>query len=211
MDIITKRQAVSLGLKKYFTGKPCKHGHISERYTLKSTCIECLKISSQKRIHLKNDYDKNYYHSLSEEKKIKERERLRITARKKYWSDPEKYRKIARDLRNKNIERERDRLAKWKEKNPNWSKEYRQLDHVKEIGRIRTANRRSKVKNAIPKWSKLEDIEFFYKNCPEGHHVDHIVPLQSKIVCGLHCVDNFMYLSPFENMSKGNRVWPDMP
>ena len=41
MKIITKQAAMSAGLKKYFTGKPCVHGHIAERYTNKSTCVIC--------------------------------------------------------------------------------------------------------------------------------------------------------------------------
>lgn len=42
-------------------------------------------------------------------------------------------------------------------------------------------------------------------------HVDHIVPLQSKRVSGLHCAANLQLLSQVENYRKGNRVWPDMP
>ena len=42
-------------------------------------------------------------------------------------------------------------------------------------------------------------------------HVDHIVPLKSKIVCGLHCSANLQVIPAIINSSKGNRVWPDMP
>jgi len=38
---IDKQTAKSLGLKRYFTGVPCKHGHIAERHVSTSYCIQC--------------------------------------------------------------------------------------------------------------------------------------------------------------------------
>lgn len=39
---ITRKQAVKEGKPKYYTGFPCKHGHISERYTSTYVCQECM-------------------------------------------------------------------------------------------------------------------------------------------------------------------------
>lgn len=41
--------------------------------------------------------------------------------------------------------------------------------------------------------------------------VDHIVPMKSKRVCGLHTDYNLQVIRRSENTSKGNRYWPDMP
>ncbi len=41
-------------------------------------------------------------------------------------------------------------------------------------------------------------------------HVDHIVPLKSKFVCGLHCEANLRVIPGAANLAKGNRFWPDM-
>lgn len=128
-----------------------------------------------------------------------------------YWSNPEKYRKEALDFQRKNRESNLKRLKKWKEENKDWPIQYRKLDYVKNREKIRVSKRRSVKLQAVPKWADLNKIEKIYKSCPNGYHVDHIVPLVSKIVCGLHCEANLMHLKAKENMSKGNRVWPDMP
>ena len=39
--ILTRKQAKSEGLTRYFTGKPCVHGHIAERFTCFGQCVEC--------------------------------------------------------------------------------------------------------------------------------------------------------------------------
>jgi hypothetical protein len=67
--------------------------------------------------------------------------------------------------------------------------------------RLRQAN---KIK-ATPKWANLEKIKQIYLNCPSGYHVDHIVPLNNSVVCGLHVESNLQYLTAKENMRKSNK------
>jgi len=43
MKIITKTEAKRQGLTQYYTGKPCKNGHVATRYTKTSRCSECKK------------------------------------------------------------------------------------------------------------------------------------------------------------------------
>lgn len=43
--IVTRAEAKATGKKRYFTGKPCKHGHISERYTTKG-CVACVSATA---------------------------------------------------------------------------------------------------------------------------------------------------------------------
>ena len=71
-------------------------------------------------------------------------------------------------------------------------------------------NWNARRRSNIPVWVNLETIKEFYKNCPEGFEVDHIVPLNGVIdgrkVCGLHVPWNLQYLSAEENRKKYNRV-----
>lgn len=42
METMTRKEALRKGVRTYRTGKPCKHGHNAERYTLSGTCAECI-------------------------------------------------------------------------------------------------------------------------------------------------------------------------
>ncbi len=59
---------------------------------------------------------------------------------------------------------------------------------------------------ATPKWVDREAICMFYANKPPGMAVDHIIPLNGKIVSGLHVPWNLQYLHPVLNAIKGNRT-----
>jgi len=70
------------------------------------------------------------------------------------------------------------------------------------------AKRRSAKLQRTPAWADLEAIKKIYAECPEGMHVDHIVPLQGELVSGLHVENNLQYLTPSENASKNNSFTP---
>ena len=65
----------------------------------------------------------------------------------------------------------------------------------------------AKIKRT-PVWANLIKIKEIYDKCPKGYHVDHKIPLQGKLVCGLHVETNLQYLTALENMKKGNRYTP---
>lgn len=70
--------------------------------------------------------------------------------------------------------------------------------------RARARDRR--VREATPKWVDIPSIRKIYRECPEGMHVDHMVPIKGKTVCGLHVPWNLQYLSAEENMKKSNKL-----
>jgi hypothetical protein len=68
----------------------------------------------------------------------------------------------------------------------------------------KTEKRSDRIKLATPPWANHQLISDFYKKCPEGYHVDHIIPIAGKNVCGLHVLWNLQYLTAKDNLQKGN-------
>lgn len=122
-----------------------------------------------------------------------------------YKEFAEKIKAYHADRRKKYPGERKEYLANWKKENaPNVN--------------ATSAARYTKKIQARPEWADLVAIKGFYKEATAislstgiPHHVDHIVPLCSDLVCGLHVPANLQVLTSTENIVKGNRYWPDMP
>lgn len=70
--------------------------------------------------------------------------------------------------------------------------------------------RRKDIKDKTPAWADKGLILEIYAKCPEGHEVDHIVPLRGLIdgrpVSGLHVQNNLQYLTREANRKKKNKI-----
>ena len=237
-ELISRKQAKLLGLRFYFTGKPCKNSHISMRVTVSANCVTCLenyrKDNSDKLALGRKKY--------REENKEKEREyyiknKDKITNYKKQWyADNIEYAKEkSRENYTENSEKKKAYQREYTKKNKetvqqskiryyNENKEeiklknnlYRQNNpHMRSAA---DARRKASELNATPPWANIYDIRKIYKLAKKltkstgvQHSVDHIVPLQGKTVCGLHCEANLRVITLSENASKQNRYWPNMP
>lgn len=119
--------------------------------------------------------------------------------------NPEANRKNAKELRKANPESNRARVAAWKKAFP-------------EKVAANTAARDKRVRDASPSWASREAINDVYQRARMltattgiPHVVDHIVPLRSKLVCGLHCEFNLEVITAEDNLKKSNRWWIDGP
>lgn len=78
--------------------------------------------------------------------------------------------------------------------------------------RASKAIRRALERMALPIWADKQRIAEIYEEATArqretgiAHHVDHIVPLNHPLVCGLHCEENLRVIEGAENLRKGNR------
>jgi 5-methylcytosine-specific restriction endonuclease McrA len=66
-----------------------------------------------------------------------------------------------------------------------------------------------------PKWGRKSDIQAMYRAArvlrDQGVDVvvDHVIPLNGELVCGLHVWNNLQHLTRSENSAKGSRFDPD--
>lgn len=218
MQIMLRAEAKSLGFKRYYTGKPCKHGHVALREVANGTCVTCSyehpsRKTEQARARNKISQDK--YNKKFPEAKSKSQEKY-------YYSNlefiREKNRAYSARFRNSNRDLANERNKAWKKKNKEkvaaYSAEYLKKYRDTEVGRaskrVSGAKRRAINKLATPSWNDMNKVKKIYRELPDGMAVDHIIPLVSEFVCGLHVEYNLQYLTKSENSIKGNRWWPDM-
>lgn len=123
----------------------------------------------------------------------KNKEKVRLQRKKSKLKNRDKILIQAKEYREKNKDRINKQISEWQKIN-------------RDKCRAKDAKRRAIELKAIPKFANLNKIKEIYKNCPKGYHVDHIIPLNNPIVCGLHVEWNLQYLSAKDNCSKGNKL-----
>ena len=79
LEIISYEEAIQKNLKHYFTGKPCRKGHIAQRITRDSDCLECRRSRSRKYHN-----EGRYYEKIKKSKESDEYKRRRQITLKKY-------------------------------------------------------------------------------------------------------------------------------
>lgn len=118
------------------------------------------------------------------------------------------------------------RSKKWRGDNPEYYNDYyaanpekckairekhRAKPETKILRATHTRDRQARKLNATPAWANQGYIRLFYEGAKieaerigEPVDVDHIVPLQHPLVCGLHCEQNLQLLVHKENLTKSN-------
>ena len=185
----TRAEAKAAGAKFYFTGVPCARGHIAKRET-KGNCTACRTEDAKNAADTRREYFQEYARRAD----VKERQHEWYMANRELTMSRAKT--VTRD-------KKREYQQAWKSRN---------VDKV----RADTKARRRKHRQATPAWlttDQKRSIREIYrvaivttKITGERYVVDHIIPLRSDIVCGLHVPWNLRVTTHAENLTKSNAI-----
>jgi len=224
MKIISRKEAKEKNISHYFTGIPCKHGHISKRRTSNGTCFEChLKVNAKWRD--KNPkYMANWYAENKDYAAIKQKERY-LEKRDEILAQCKRYRDSNRDKVSAG-------WLRWTKENPEKFRaiqyRYEQKTHVKIAKFIRRSIHRAlagrheggssydKLGYTAKELSIHLEKQFKkgmkWENYGELWHIDHIIPVSSFIKSGetdpmvINALTNLKPEYAAVNLSKGSKI-----
>lgn len=180
----SRKLALLAGEYSYFTGNPCVKGHVSTRRAKTGECLECRALFL-----------------------ISWREKNKLSVQKHNQTQYEKH-----------AEKIKKHVRKYHESNKdivNQKKRDYQKRNLHLYAKIKAKRKAAQLKRT-PKWVGPEEhwlIKEAYalaalrtKVMGFSWHVDHIVPLQGKIVSGLHVPNNLQVIPAVVNIRKGDRL-----
>lgn len=194
MQIIDRAAARQLGLGWYFTGKPCPAGHVTKRSVSNCECRGCVNVRHKRR----READPELYRARKRARWWRDVEDSRARQRESWRKHRETRRASDRARYPAEAERRKARAKAWQRRNPG-------------MLRYMVARRREHVRRATPWWLSREQrraIRAVYVEAasrPGDWHVDHIVPLRGKGVCGLNVPWNLQIITAAANRAKSNR------
>lgn len=160
-------------------------------------CKECRRKKNRRNANAKREEAKERH------KKWREENRDKIRVKNREWKKKNK-RKV------KEYSKKYQGTDAYKKARLAYNRKYYKENRIKMCAKSCAYD--SRVRISRPVWESQSKINEYYRMAKDlGLEVDHIVPINSELVCGLHCVDNFQMLTRSENASKGNRFWPYMP
>lgn len=232
ITVISRAEAKEQGLKRFFTGKQCQHGHVAERLICNGLCIECERIKS-----------KAYYKKNSERIKASSKQWAAENADVKkayhtayYQANSDKLKQISRDWGAKNPKLKQARNKVWNAANPKKARTHQREYEKRRLAsdpmfalrsRMQCAIRGSLIKGGYTKRSRTHEYlgcsfdEFkrhiekqFLKGMTWENrnlwHIDHLRPVSSaKTEEELIAIHHFTNLRPLwakDNLEKSDNM-----
>ncbi len=190
---MTRQEARAAGLTRYFTGRPCKHGHIAER-RMSDGRVVCA------HLHATTWQKANPEKVRARSRAYRAKNLEMVKAKSASWSraNRAKHAIMTKAWRAANAERVKAVAAARKKA---------------KAGLVNATNmRRYAAKlHRTPFWADHAKIARAYELAQEYRdkgidcEVDHIIPLQGENVSGLHVHTNLQIIATHSNRSKSNR------
>jgi hypothetical protein len=202
--IISRKEAKAQNLPRYFTGKPCPYGHICERRTSGSNCLQCESEWFSKNASHVADYKREWVK--------RDIEAARKRALRWWRTHAETEKQKSRQRHADNPEHKNAPRRKWRKENAQYLREYYRKYRAANVLAIKAAKINSSSKRrAAPGRHTAADIRNLvivqenlctYCQCDlavSGFHVDHIQPLARG---GTNNPDNLCLSCPTCNVRK---------
>lgn len=207
MEIISRKEAKEKGLKRYFTGKPCKYGYIAEKL-LVGGCLECKRIRSRKYRVENWDRISEYHKKYNKENQAeiakrsseyykKTIEKSKATKRAYYHANKKSLSVKAKEYYRKNVMQYFIRSTVRRVED-NWRGKRDEME-------VLLGYSLSDLKHHLE--SQFKD-GMLWENRSEWH-IDHIKPIKAFLDEGItdpkiiNALDNLQPLWAHENLSKG--------
>jgi len=203
VEIISRYEAINRGLKRYFTGEPCRRGHICERRVRCYSCLECH--NAWQNANRDHERRREYYRN----NKSRENE----NSRKYHAKNKDRRRQYAREYAVQNPELRYLNGKRWREKNPNYRQQYRQKNRAKYL--IYIENRRTRqLGTRLSKDLAVKLLKSQRGKCDccggklgNDYQLDHIIPLSRG---GPHIDSNIQLTHRICNFRKGSKLPHEM-
>jgi 5-methylcytosine-specific restriction endonuclease McrA len=208
MLLVSRCEAKSAGLSRYFTGKECAHGHLAERFVSSSGCVVCVQ---QRKVKWSSSEE---CRAGARRYRVKTAERQAENGRRWRAENLERYRETARAWAEKNQDKIKAKIVRWRSRNREREialvKAWKAAnpEKVKTIWRNNKAKRRGAVgshtASDVRKIRSAQHNKCAYCKSPlgRGGHLDHIVPIARG---GSNWPSNLQWLCQPCNQSKTAR------
>lgn len=213
MEITSRKEAKERGLKHYFTGKPCKRGHIEKRFVSTFQCVIC------SRMHLKKNRKENPEKFREYDRKRYYENRAAMVEKAARWQkeNPERYKEIKAGIYQRSKQEIYKKMKERRDSCPKYKCALavrRHLDRVLRMTKQKKTNGSERMIGYSSEDFRLHMERNFLPDMTWGNHgtlwhIGHIIPVAEMVEAGIkdpkkiNALKNLIPEYAEENLSKG--------